>query len=211
MEKDKEVLTKKCPFCGEEILAVAIKCKWCKSNLQNQNDRLNKKGLFKKNKLIITLISLCSILFLVYFVINIKPSINEKNNSNAYLSLKKIEASIDSGVRYSEYCSLVNAANFEIKKLDNNKELMQLSAIYTCYQLSKDFWSAEINKNSDEIVRVIRVTNETYNNPFPADESYYAVLAAHFAFDLQPDGKDIKDLKVKQYLWAQASLLIKHY
>ena len=33
--------TKKCPFCGESILAVAIKCKFCQSMLDEQSPKQN--------------------------------------------------------------------------------------------------------------------------------------------------------------------------
>ena len=39
-EKDMPQATKACPFCGEEILAVAIKCKHCQSMLNETADTI---------------------------------------------------------------------------------------------------------------------------------------------------------------------------
>jgi len=36
---DETKKTKKCQFCGEEILEVAVKCKHCKTDLQTENKK----------------------------------------------------------------------------------------------------------------------------------------------------------------------------
>ena len=61
--------TKRCPYCGEEILAIAKKCKHCGEFLTKEAKKEHRKG--SQSGLIITLIVLAIIALIVLSYIGV--------------------------------------------------------------------------------------------------------------------------------------------
>lgn len=78
--------TKKCPFCGEEILATAKKCKHCKQFLNDDTNMTSKKFAVNKNVVIGVVVGAIAIV-----AISISTFVN--NSQNSLYSGCELEAS----------------------------------------------------------------------------------------------------------------------
>ncbi len=83
--------TTKCPFCGEDILAVAIKCKHCSSDLDSSSAEKNSKG--KSSILVNSFWLIIAIALVVSLITDEEIAIDDSVASTSTAHLEPVEVS----------------------------------------------------------------------------------------------------------------------
>ncbi len=133
---------KKCPQCGivqSGIVQSGIdECQICGMIFEESKPRneIKKPKTSKKNTYILALsvvLALGSLLAIYFFVIS-PHLINRQKHIEAYESLKRIEAYLESGVSFIEHRKLIKEANFKLNLIKRNssrkKKLIRVYEIY---------------------------------------------------------------------------------
>lgn len=128
------------------------------SKYQTEENKGNNKPQSGRNgKVIIIGISLSLIIIIptVWLAFYIYHSNNEY--SKAYRAIKKIEASLESGISFQEYSKAVNDVKFEINMLlKDTPKKKDIQSIYNWYQLSKEIWRCKIGCDWREKRNIIK-------------------------------------------------------
>jgi len=119
---------------------------------------------------------------------------------NAYRSLKKIEAALESGINFRDYSKFVNEAKLEINMMNSElKRTRLLLDIYNYYQHAKSLWNYKNKDYNRSISKLLKELSNEYKD---------SKLLAEIASQEYPN---FYEKEARQYLWAKASELLKTY